>query len=92
MAELVPLLRVTHMTLTSWRKGSPARRPLPASVRRLAGKRANRVLIRADELADWLAEYRADLLDILPKEITDECGRDRSPDAVAQRGRAQAAI
>lgn len=63
VAEMTRLLEVTTQAVYLWRMGSPTRRPLPVhSIRR--GK-SDRIFIDSDELLNWLANHRPDLLEKL---------------------------
>jgi len=54
--ELCAKLDISLMTVHGWRAGSPCRRQLPSSVTKVGS--ANRVSLSADEITEWLAEYR----------------------------------
>jgi hypothetical protein len=59
--EVARGLQISHGTLYEWRKGTPTRRPLPASaIPQGAGR-----IVRIDECAlrVYLAEHRPDLLE-----------------------------
>jgi hypothetical protein len=63
--EICNTLSITPMTISIWRAGSPVRRQLPVRTEPIgpSGER-HRVIIREDDLVDFLEEYRPDLLDI----------------------------
>jgi len=57
--EVTYRLRVTQVTVISWRRGQRMRRPLPA-LYTMHGKQA-RVLFLEPELLRWLSDFRPDL-------------------------------
>lgn len=63
VAEICKRLDLTQMTVVTWRRGSPVRRPLPSYEEPIGSGERHKVVIYERDLLDFLEEYRPDLLE-----------------------------